>query len=668
MDKINNQRVEEVATKLYKRLSERASQKFDRIDESFLHDYKLDEDGLIPFNSFWETVATMYGQGISKNTARKIFKLTDKDNDGKISINEVRMEYNKANMKLHIARNIDITKLRQRKKGPVVDKIVKQIRKVYKDKSSLLNVFRAADEDHNGYVNEVEMQHVLNGLGLETSLKECGELCDYFDVDEDGKIEYDEFIAFISSQNSNILNEIHNQEHEAKGIPEGMKELHRIKQRLLDRNESLAGPVEKTVGVDAVAKIIREKYGRRNSLRKVFRDWDFDKDGMVSKDEMHEILHHMDVKMLDNDFEALYKKFDENGEDGVSYSEFIDFVFPAHPEKDEHIKLQQEQERMRLEAEKIRNVTPGTLEEAMLIEKIKKGVFERLSRKGKGTLSDAFRKFDVDHDGQVTYDEFRNGMKNLDSRLTDGHIDILLSQFDKDSSGSIDYREFVANAAEQSDENIMLQYKDAVRQNTADNAQRSRKRGNTRARRRPATVAGLTLHESTNASLSRAASASNLGSLKSKRNYMPFTERLRRKRLQYIIPPNGSSRERHFHFKDLYRKQHVPRKDSNTPYYDTRHLINMPNEGSSFETRRFRSDHDHGYYGTNISSLHSRPLSRHAGHRQENIEQARSDLKESRRWGRQKRKQQNYARVYKNVVEPNRYRDEDNHEKKLLVC
>ena len=71
MDKINNQRVEEVATKLYKRLSERASQKFGRIDESFLHDYKLDEDGLIPFNSFWETVATMYGQGISEEHGKK---------------------------------------------------------------------------------------------------------------------------------------------------------------------------------------------------------------------------------------------------------------------------------------------------------------------------------------------------------------------------------------------------------------------------------------------------------------------------------------------------------------------------------------------------------------------------------------------------------------------
>ena len=49
-------------------------------------------------------------------------------------------------------------------------------------------------------------------------------------------------------------------------------------------------------------------------------------------------------------------------------------------------------------------------------------------------------------------------MKNLDSRLTDGHIDILLSQFDKDNSGSIDYLEFVANASEQNNENVMMQY------------------------------------------------------------------------------------------------------------------------------------------------------------------------------------------------------------------
>ena len=92
---------------------------------------------------------------------------------------------------------IDVNNINKRDRTPLVDKIIKQIRQVYKDKSSLLNVFRAADEDHNGYVNEIEMQHVLSGLGLSTSLKECGELCDYFDADGDGKIEYDEFIAFI---------------------------------------------------------------------------------------------------------------------------------------------------------------------------------------------------------------------------------------------------------------------------------------------------------------------------------------------------------------------------------------------------------------------------------------------------------------------------------------
>ena len=126
----------------------------------------------------------MYGQGISKNTARKIFKLPDKD-DGKISAN--KLEWNTTvNMKLHSARNIDITKLRQRKKARLSIKL-SRIRKVYKDKSSLLT-YSCCRRRSNGYVNEVEMQHVLNGLGLKTSLKECGELCDYFDVDEMAKL------------------------------------------------------------------------------------------------------------------------------------------------------------------------------------------------------------------------------------------------------------------------------------------------------------------------------------------------------------------------------------------------------------------------------------------------------------------------------------------------
>ena len=666
MEKIHNQRIVEKASDMYRRLSERATQKFGRIDESFLHDYHVDDDGLIPFDAFWETVNGIYGKQISKTTARKIFDLTDDDGDGKISINELRESYDKANMKLHSARVIDVNNINKRDRTPIVDKIIKQIRQVYKDKSSLLNVFRAADEDHNGYVNEIEMQHVLSGLGLSTSLKECGELCDYFDADGDGKIEYDEFIAFISTQGGEH-HEQHHKEEKNKGIPEGLKELHAMQERLLQRNQSIEGPKEKTVGIDTVAKIIRDKYGRRNSLRKVFRDWDIDKNGKVSKEEMLDILHHMDVKMKDDDFESLYEKFDEDHEEGVSYNEFIDFIFPANPDQDAHIKLKLEQEKMRLEAEKIKNVTPGTLEEAMLIEKIKKSVFERLSRKGnKGTLKEAFRKFDLDHDGQVTYDEFRTGMKNLDSRLTDGHIDILLSQFDKDNSGSIDYLEFVANASEQNNENVMMQYHSRLKRSNTERGHLLRKSGQTRARRRPATaIAGLTLHKSASASLAKAASASNLGALNSKRNFMPYTERMRRKRLKYIIPPSGSSRERHFHFKALYNRKHVPRKDSNTPYYDTRNLINLPDEGNNFQTRRFNIDHDHGYYTTNISALHSRPLSQHAGHRAENIEQARSDLKESRRWGRIKRKQENFARIYKNEIEPNRYREEDKREAKV---
>ena len=86
---------------------ERASQKFGRIDESFLHDYKLDEDVLDSIQFLLGNCGNHVWSGNIEEHGKKIFKLTDKDNDGKISINEVRMEYDKANMKLHSARNID---------------------------------------------------------------------------------------------------------------------------------------------------------------------------------------------------------------------------------------------------------------------------------------------------------------------------------------------------------------------------------------------------------------------------------------------------------------------------------------------------------------------------------------------------------------------------------
>ena len=37
-----------------------------------------------------------------------------------------------------------------------------------------------------------------------------------------------------------------------------------------------------------------------------------------------------------------YEKFDEDHEEGVSYNEFIDFIFPANPDQDAHIKLKLE--------------------------------------------------------------------------------------------------------------------------------------------------------------------------------------------------------------------------------------------------------------------------------------------------------------------------------------
>ena len=89
----------------------------------------------------------------------------------------------------------------------------------------MLNIFRAADEDHNGYVNEVEMQHVLNGLGLKTSLKDMESYVTILMLMRMAKLNTMNSLHSFLPKTPNVLNEIHNQEHEAKGIPEGTKEL-----------------------------------------------------------------------------------------------------------------------------------------------------------------------------------------------------------------------------------------------------------------------------------------------------------------------------------------------------------------------------------------------------------------------------------------------------------
>jgi Ca2+-binding EF-hand superfamily protein len=57
-------------------------------------------------------------------------------------------------------------------------------------------------------------------------------------------------------------------------------------------------------------------------------------------------------------------------------------------------------------------------------------------------ISKVFRKFDVDRDGRVDHEEFKNGLRGMGFLVSKKECNRLLKEVDKDNSGEVDYREF----------------------------------------------------------------------------------------------------------------------------------------------------------------------------------------------------------------------------------
>merc|ERR1719342_497641 len=59
--------------------------------------------------------------------------------------------------------------------------------------------FKVFDGDGNGFINRVELRHVMMNLGERMSEVECDALVDEADIDGDGCINYEEFYMMMTS-------------------------------------------------------------------------------------------------------------------------------------------------------------------------------------------------------------------------------------------------------------------------------------------------------------------------------------------------------------------------------------------------------------------------------------------------------------------------------------
>lgn len=59
--------------------------------------------------------------------------------------------------------------------------------------------FKVFDKDGNGYISAAELRHVMTSLGEKLTEEEVDEMIREADIDQDGQINYEEFVKMMVS-------------------------------------------------------------------------------------------------------------------------------------------------------------------------------------------------------------------------------------------------------------------------------------------------------------------------------------------------------------------------------------------------------------------------------------------------------------------------------------
>ena len=63
-----------------------------------------------------------------------------------------------------------------------------------------MQIFSVFDKDGNGYISSAELRHVMTNLGEKLTDEEVDEMIREADIDGDGQVNYEEFVAMMTSK------------------------------------------------------------------------------------------------------------------------------------------------------------------------------------------------------------------------------------------------------------------------------------------------------------------------------------------------------------------------------------------------------------------------------------------------------------------------------------
>ena len=131
-----------------------------------------------------------------------IFDQFDKDKDGKISAKElenamVSMGQNPTNEEIkEMMEEADLNKDGKIDFEEFLNLMTRNSQETQTE-DEVINAFRVFDKEGNGLISSAELKHIMMTIGDKMTEEEADEMVNEADIDEDGMINYEEFVRMM---------------------------------------------------------------------------------------------------------------------------------------------------------------------------------------------------------------------------------------------------------------------------------------------------------------------------------------------------------------------------------------------------------------------------------------------------------------------------------------
>ena len=195
--------------------------------------------------------------------------------------------------------------------------------------------------------------------------------------------------------------------------------------------------------VDSCLQMLHERMNSHPSLARMFKLWDDDGSGYLSREEISRALGQMNVVLDPCDMDAVFMYFDSDGSGEVNSHEFLDAIRNHEPPHELGRSMLKQTRRESVEED----IGDGRDEDDVNAGKLSHAMHHlrhKFQNAKSSQLYALLRQYDVDNDGYIDADELKSILTMLSVPLTKAEVLVLMNtEFVTDDENRIRYDAFI---------------------------------------------------------------------------------------------------------------------------------------------------------------------------------------------------------------------------------